>query len=106
MFLVDIRKVPSEMPMYLLAEDEGNEEEILRLLESESPGGSPYTCAVRTISASSPPDSITEEQNSITPHNSSLGTGAPDKSSSDSEYKLSLRGGGETLLHTSQLIIL
>ena len=33
--------MPSEMPMYLLAEDEGNEEEILRLLESESPGGSP-----------------------------------------------------------------
>ena len=28
--------------MYLLAEDEGNEEEILRLLESESPGGSPH----------------------------------------------------------------
>ena len=34
---VDIREVPSEMPMYLLAEDEGNEEEILRLLESTSP---------------------------------------------------------------------
>lgn len=29
------------MPMYLLAEDEGNEEEIMKLLESESPGGSP-----------------------------------------------------------------
>ena len=27
--------------MYLLAEDEGNEEEILRLLESASPAGSP-----------------------------------------------------------------
>lgn len=40
---MDIREVPSEMPMYLLAEDEGNEEEILRLLESESPGGSPCT---------------------------------------------------------------
>ncbi len=39
--VVDIREVPSEMPMYLLAEDEGNEEEILRLLESDSPGGSP-----------------------------------------------------------------
>ena len=38
---MDIRDVPSEMPIYLLAEDEGNEEEILRLLESESPGGSP-----------------------------------------------------------------
>ena len=40
-FVVDIREVPSKMPMYLLAEDEGNEEEILRLLESESPGASP-----------------------------------------------------------------
>lgn len=28
------------MPIYLLAEDEGNEEAILRLLELESPGGS------------------------------------------------------------------
>ena len=36
-----IVEVPLEMPMYLLAEDEGNEEEILRLLELESPGGSP-----------------------------------------------------------------
>ena len=33
-FILEIREVSSEMPMYLLAEDEGNEEEILRLLES------------------------------------------------------------------------
>lgn len=49
--LVDIRDVPSEMPIYLLAEDEGNEEEILRLLESETPGGSP---CVRSPFNSSP----------------------------------------------------
>jgi len=34
LLFVEIREVSSEMPMYLLAEDEGNEEEILRLLES------------------------------------------------------------------------
>ena len=46
--LVDIREVPSEMPMYLLAEDEGNEEEILRLLETESPRQSPQDNSCRT----------------------------------------------------------
>lgn len=57
---VDIREVPSEMPMYLLAEDEGNEEEILRLLESESPGGSP-----QTIQSSLTPDSNYYSSNDI-----------------------------------------
>lgn len=37
--------------MYLLAEDEGNEEEILRLL-SESPGGSPYTVQINPFTSS------------------------------------------------------
>ena len=32
--------------MYLLAEDEGNEEEILRLLETASPSRDVVTCAV------------------------------------------------------------
>ena len=51
---MDIRDVPSEMPIYLLAEDEGNEEEILRLLESETPGGSP---SMRSPFNSSPEES-------------------------------------------------
>ena len=41
------------MPIYLLAEDEGNEEEILRLLESRSPGGSP--CILQSSPISSNP---------------------------------------------------
>ena len=40
--LLDIREVPFEMPMCLLAGDEGNEEEIMKLLESESPRLSPH----------------------------------------------------------------
>lgn len=51
-YVVDIRDVPSEMPIYLLAEDEGNEEEILRLLESESPGGSPNSIIVTSAGTS------------------------------------------------------
>ena len=53
-YVVDIQEVPSEMPIYLLAEDEGNEEEILRLLESESPGGSPYLPHSNPLSLSEP----------------------------------------------------
>lgn len=83
---MDIHEVPSEMPIYLLAEDEGNEDAILRLLESESPGGS---CT------SSPQDTVyhcpgDEDQScSITPFHSSphreVGS-AKEKHHIDSEY--------------------
>lgn len=63
---VDIQEVPSEMPIYLLAEDEGNEEEILRLLESESPGGSPYFQNSSPVALTEPQEvNCTTELNSV-----------------------------------------
>lgn len=74
------------MPIYLLAEDEGNEEEILRLLESESPGGSPIESSAL---ASSPQDSVhpTEESSSHSVNTSSFGESDSTKETSISESK-------------------
>lgn len=71
---MDIQEVPSEMPIYLLAEDEGNEEEILRLLESESPGGSPYLPLSSPVSLTEPQgvNCTTELKNQYSVNSSSL----------------------------------
>ena len=58
--IADLRAVSSVMPMYLLAEDEGNEEEIMRLLESLPPSV-PVPVSSSSIASSTSLNSHTED---------------------------------------------
>ena len=59
---VDLHHVPPEMPMYLLQEDEGNDEEIMRLLSTQPLA---FSQAVALVTTSAQTDTMTMESSQV-----------------------------------------